>query len=121
MSAYEYLDEEVAGAGFLPVAASHVLDVVEAVLGDITGIDARTELLWPQVRLPDTGGTTVREVPDHLDAIVRTSSVDMGEVCAGLARDIEDGTHHTPGLGHALHNSRLIARVEQAARTGVRQ
>ncbi|MEE2037558.1 Gfo/Idh/MocA family oxidoreductase [Nocardiopsis sp. CT-R113] len=196
-SAYEYFDKEAAGAGLLTIAAGHVLDVVEAVLGDITEIDARTELLWPEVRLADTGGTTVREVPDHLDAIVKTSSgapvgvqvlagvpaadagfalevrgadgwlrltghhpagvqvgdlaltssvdfaapdapvatgvgptaaevwagasVNVGEVYASLARDIADGTRHTPGFGHALHNSRLIARVDQAARTGVRQ
>ncbi|MEO3846520.1 hypothetical protein ABGB09_02530 [Streptomyces sp. B8F3] len=43
-------------------------------LGDITEIDARTELLWPQVKLVDTGAISVREVPDHLDAIAKTSS-----------------------------------------------
>jgi predicted dehydrogenase len=196
LSAYEYFDKADAGAGFLPIAVGHVLDVVEAVLGDITEVDARTELLWPRVRLADTGATTVREVPDHLDAIVKTTSgapvgvqilagvpvpdarfhlevrgsdgwltlagdhpagvqvgdltlassaaftppdrpvatgtgpaaaeiwngaaVNVGEVYAGLARDITDGTHHTPGFAHALHNSRLIARVEQSARTGIR-
>ncbi|MEU8207464.1 Gfo/Idh/MocA family oxidoreductase [Streptosporangium sp. NPDC049046] len=196
VSAYEYFDKAAAGAGFLTVAAGHVLDVVEAVLGDITEIDARTELLWPQVKLVDTGEISVREVPDHLDAIVKTSSgapvgvqilagvpapdahfslevrgsdgwlkligdhpagvqvgdlalsssvdfpapdspvatgtgptaaeiwtgasINVGEVYAGLARDITNGTHHTPGFQHAAHNSRLIARVERAARTGVR-
>jgi predicted dehydrogenase len=196
LSAYEYFDKAESGAGFLPIAVGHVLDVVEAVLGDITEVDARTELLWPEVRLADTGATTVREVPDHLDAIVKTASgapvgvqvlagvpapdagfrleirgtdgrltltgdhpagvqvgdltlassvaftppdrpvaggtgptvaeiwtgasVNVGEVYASLARDITDGTHHTPGFAHALHNSRLIARVERAARTGER-
>ncbi|MFD7513117.1 hypothetical protein ACFV5N_27790 [Streptomyces sp. NPDC059853] len=48
------------------------------------------------------------------------ASINVGEVYAGLARDITNGTHRTPGLQHAAHNSRLIARVEQAARTGVR-
>ncbi|GAA0939901.1 Gfo/Idh/MocA family oxidoreductase [Pseudonocardia zijingensis] len=197
VSAYEYFDKAAAGAGFLPIAAGHVLDVVEAVLGDITEIDARTELLWPQVKLVDTGAISLREVPDHLDAIAKTSSgapvgvqilagvpapdahfsleirgsdgwlkltgnhpagvqvgdlvlssnlgftapdspaatgtgptaaeiwngasINVGEVYASLARDIVNGTHHTPGFGHAVHNSRLIARVEQAARTGHRQ
>ncbi|MER7273918.1 Gfo/Idh/MocA family oxidoreductase [Dactylosporangium sp. NPDC000244] len=195
-SAYEYFDKAAAGAGFLPIAAGHVLDVVEAVLGDITEIDARTELLWPRVKLVDTGATSVREVPDHLDAIVKTASgapagvqilagvpvpdahfclevrgsegwlkltgnhpagvqvgdltlssnvdfaapdrpvatgtgptaaeiwtgasINVGEVYASLARDITNGTHHTPGFQHAAHNSRLIARVERAASTGVR-
>ncbi|MEO3763462.1 hypothetical protein [Streptomyces sp. B5E4] len=166
-------------------------------LGDITEVDARTELLWPQVKLVDTGAISVREVPDHLDAIAKTSSgapvgvqilagvpasdahfsldvrgsdgwlkltgdhpagvqvgdlalsssVDftapdsplatgtgataaeiwrgaspnVGEVYASLARDLTDGTHHTPGFDHAVHNSRLIARVEEASRTGLRQ
>ncbi|MFF2638900.1 Gfo/Idh/MocA family protein [Streptomyces niveus] len=197
VSAYEYFDKAASGAGFLTIAAGHVLDVVEAVLGDITEIDARTEILWPQVMLADTGTVTDREVPDHLDAIAKTSSgtpvgvqilagvpapdanfslevrgsdgwlkltgdhpagvqvgdltlssntdftppdspvaigtgptaadiwtgasINVGEVYASLAADITNGTHHTPGFSHALHNSRLIARVEQAALTGVRQ
>ena len=74
MSAYEYFDKAAAGAGFMTIAVGHVLDVIEAVLGDITEIDARTELLWPEVKLVDTGTTTTREVPDHLDAILMTSS-----------------------------------------------
>ncbi|WFE53350.1 Gfo/Idh/MocA family oxidoreductase [Micromonospora sp. WMMD1155] len=197
VSAYEYFDKAAAGAGFLTIAAGHVLDVVEAVLGDITEIDARTEILWPEVKLVDTGAVTTREVPDHLDAIVKTSSgpsvgvqilagvpptdaafslevrgsdgwlrltgnhpagvqvgdltlsssvdftapdrpvatgtgptaaeiwngasINVGEVYASLARDIANGTHHTPGFGHAAHNSRLVAAVERAARTGTRQ
>lgn len=197
MSAYEYFDKAAAGAGLLTIAAGHVLDVVEAVLGDITDVDARTEILWPQVKLADTGATSVREVPDHLDAIVKTASgapvgvqvlggvavpdahfslevrgsdgwltltgnhpagvqvgdlalsssvdfdapdrpvasgagptaadiwtgasINVGEVYASLAHDIAKGTYHTPGFHHAAHNSRLIARVEQAARTGIRQ
>ncbi|MEW2143300.1 Gfo/Idh/MocA family oxidoreductase [Micromonospora vinacea] len=197
MSAYEYFDKAATGAGFLTIAAGHVLDVVEAVLGDVTEVDARTELLWPEVKLMDTGATSVREVPDHLDAILKTSSgasvgvqilagvpptdaafslevrgsdgwlrltgnhpagvqvgdltlsssvdfaapdrpvatgagptaaeiwtgasINVGEVYASLARDIANGTHHTPGFGHAVHNSRLVARVERAARTGTRQ
>ncbi|MCL6289129.1 hypothetical protein PV749_01960 [Streptomyces sp. ID03-2B] len=49
------------------------------------------------------------------------ASINVGEVYASLARDIANGTHHTPGFRHAAHNSRLIDRVEQAARTGVRR
>ncbi|MFD6100167.1 Gfo/Idh/MocA family protein [Nocardiopsis flavescens] len=196
-SAYAYFDRAESGAGLLPIAAGHVLDVVEAVLGDITEVDARTETLWPRVRLADTGETSVREVPDHLDAIVKTASgapagvqvlagvpaadagfalevrgsegwlrltgdhpagvqvgdlalassadfdapdtpvatgtgptaaevwdgasLNVGEVYASLARDIADGTRRTPGFARALHNSRLVARVEEAARTGARR
>jgi hypothetical protein len=49
------------------------------------------------------------------------ASINVGEVYASLARDIAKGTYHTPGFHHAAHNSRLIARVDQAARTGIRQ
>ncbi|MFC9085777.1 Gfo/Idh/MocA family protein [Nocardiopsis dassonvillei] len=197
VSAYAYFDKAAAGAGFLTVAVGHVLDVVEAVLGRVTEIDARTELLWPRVRLTDTGELSVRETPDHLDAVVKTASgapvgvqvlagvptadarfglevrgtegwlaltgdhpagmqvgdltltsnveftapdapvatgtgpaaaqvwtgasVNVGEVYASLARDIVNGTYDTPGFEHAVHNSRLVAQVERAARIGLRQ
>lgn len=197
VSAYEYFDKAASGAGFLNIAVGHVLDVVEAVLGDITEIDARTDLIWPEVLLTDTAATTAREVPDHVDAVVGTASgapvsvqvlagvpapdahfvlevrgadgwlrltgdhpagvqvgdltltssaafdvpdgpvatgtgpaaadvwagaaINVGEVYASLARDLADGTRHTPGFDRAVHNSRLVARLEQAARTGVRQ
>jgi predicted dehydrogenase len=197
LTAYEYFDKASAGAGFLQIAVGHVLQVVETVLGDITDIDARTELLWPEVTLADTGTTTSREVPDHLDAIVKTTSgatvniqvlagipvpdaafalevrgsagwltltgdhpagvqvgdltltssvefvapdspiatgtgptaadiwngasINVGEVYASLARDIRNGTHRTPGFARAAHNSRLVARIQKAATTGVRQ
>ena len=74
VSAYEYFDKRAAGASFMTIAVGHVLDVVETILGDVTEIDARTELFWPEVKLVDAGTTTAREVPDHLDAIVKTAS-----------------------------------------------
>ncbi|GLU48183.1 hypothetical protein [Nocardiopsis ansamitocini] len=49
------------------------------------------------------------------------ASINVGEVYASPARDIVDKPRRTPGFGHAVHNSRLIARVEEAARTGVWQ
>lgn len=197
VSAYDYFNKEAPGATFLTITTAHVLDVVEAVLGDITEVDARTELLWPEVALTDTGETSVRETPDHLDLIAATSSgapvsiqvlagvpvpdaqftlevrgtagrltlignhpagvqvgdlelsasvdftapdapvatgtgpaaaeiwtgasINVGEIYASLARDIANGSHETPGFEHALHNSRLVARVEEAARSGRRQ
>jgi hypothetical protein len=47
--------------------------------------------------------------------------INVGEVYASLGRDIATGRFDTPGFGHALHNSRLVAAVERAAQTGVRQ
>lgn len=73
-SNYAYFDKAASGAGFMQIAVGHVLDIIEAVLGDITAVDARTELLWPEVHLSDTGEAIAREVPDHLDAILKTSS-----------------------------------------------
>jgi predicted dehydrogenase len=181
----------------MTITTGHVLDVIEAVLGNITEVDARTELLWPQIEIVDTGETSAREIPDHLDLIAKTASgtpvsvqvlagvpidqasftldirgsagwlrlignhpagvqvgdlvlssnvdfaapdaplasgsgptaaeiwngasINVGEVYASLARDLAEGTWQTPGFDHALHNSRLVATVEQAARTGQRQ
>ena len=49
------------------------------------------------------------------------AAINVGEVYASLARDLTNGTYTTPGFDHARHNSRLIAAVELAARTGERQ
>ena len=194
---YDYFNKLASGASFMTITAGHTLDVIEAVLGNITEVDARTELLWPQIEIVDTGETSAREIPDHLDLIARTASgapvsvqvlagvapdearfifeirgsagwlrltgnhpagvqvgdlvlsssvdfvqpdaplatgtgptaadiwngaaINVGEVYASLGRDLLAGTHATPGFAHALHNSRLVAAIEQAARTGQRQ
>lgn len=196
-SVYDYFNKAASGASFMTITAGHVLDVIEAVLGNITEVDARTELLWPEIEIVDTGETSKREVPDHLDLIAKTASgapvsvqilagvpaedasfvfeirgsqgslmltgnhlagvqvgdisissslefaapdkpvsngvgptaagfwagaaINIGEVYASLGRDLTNGTYTTPGFDHARHNSRLIAAVELAARTGERQ
>lgn len=197
VSAYEYFEKAAAGASFLTITTAHVLDVVEAVLGEISEVDARTELLWPQVLLTDIGTASAREIADHVDIIAKTASgspvsvqvragvpapeahfglelrgsdgwltltghhpagvqvgdlelaasadfaepdtpvaatagpisvemwrgasINVGEVYASLGRDIANGTYETPGFEHAVHNSRLISRVGQAAESGQRQ
>jgi predicted dehydrogenase len=73
-AAYDYFNKAASGASFLTITAAHVLDVIEAVLGDITEVDARTELLWPEIEVVDTGETSVRDISDHLDMIARTGS-----------------------------------------------
>src|SRR5687768_8223732 len=65
-SVYDYFNKAASGASFLTITTAHVLDVVEAVLGNITEVDARTDLLWPEIQLIDTGGISVREIPDHV-------------------------------------------------------
>ncbi len=73
-SVYDYFNKRASGASFMTITTGHVLDVIEAVLGHITEVDARTELLWPEIEIVDTGETSVREVPDHLDLIAKTAS-----------------------------------------------
>lgn len=72
-SVYDYFNKAASGASFLTITTAHVLDVIESVLGNITEVDARTELLWPEIKLVDTGETSVREIPDHIDLIAKTA------------------------------------------------
>lgn len=196
-SAYDYFNKAGSGASFLTITTAHVLDVVEAVLGNIIEVDARTELLWPTIELIDTGAVSQREVPDHVDIIAKTAlgaavsiqilagvapedaeflldirgsqgsltltgnhlagvqvgdltlsssvefdspeppianrlsptaadfwagaAINVGEVYASLAKDIQLGAFNTPGFAQAVHSNRLIAAVERAAQTGQRQ
>ncbi|KUM52591.1 Gfo/Idh/MocA family protein [Rheinheimera sp. EpRS3] len=88
-SVYDYFNKAASGASFLTITTAHVLNVVEAVLGNITEVDARTELLWPEIQLVDTGETSVRETPDHVDLVAKTTlgaSV-SAQVLAGVSAD----------------------------------
>ncbi|WP_250034240.1 Gfo/Idh/MocA family protein [Paractinoplanes maris] len=73
-SPYEYFERAASGANLLTVTAGHTLDIVEAVLGEITEVDARAETLWPHPTLADTGDKATREVPDHVDVLARTAT-----------------------------------------------
>jgi predicted dehydrogenase len=73
-SAYDYFNKTSSGANLLTITAGHTLDLVEAVLGPIVEVDARTEILWPTVKLTDTGEESVRETADHLDVLGKTRS-----------------------------------------------
>ena len=55
LSGYDYFNKAASGASFLTITAAHVLDVVEAVLGTITEVDARTKIIWPTIAVVDTG------------------------------------------------------------------
>jgi predicted dehydrogenase len=74
-SAYDYFNKTSSGANLLTITAGHTLDLVEAVLGPIVEVDARTEILWPTVQLTDTGEESERETADHLDVLGKTRSV----------------------------------------------
>ncbi|WP_375396087.1 Gfo/Idh/MocA family protein [uncultured Sphingomonas sp.] len=189
-SPYLYFEQVSSGANLLTITTAHTLDMVEAVLGGIGEVDARTETLWPTPTVADTGGTVTREVADFVDVIGKTASgttfsaqmmggvapedarfefevrgsdgwmmlagghpygvqagdlaltssasfeapdaasvtggllnaaLNVGEVYASLARDIDSGAHHTPDFAHGLSNLRLINAVALAAQSGTRQ
>jgi predicted dehydrogenase len=71
---YRYFDEAASGASLLTITAGHTLDLVEAVLGEITDVDARTGTLHPVVSYADSGTTGPREVADHAEVLGRTAS-----------------------------------------------
>jgi predicted dehydrogenase len=72
--AYDYFNKAASGASFLTITTGHVLDVIEAVLGNITEVDARTAFLWPAIEIIETGETSVRDISDHVDLIAMTAS-----------------------------------------------
>ena len=86
---YDYFNKASSGANLLTITAGHTLDVVEAVLGEIVEVDARTEILWPTVKLTDTGEKSLRETPDHIDVLGKTQSgaVFMVDISGGVARE----------------------------------
>lgn len=73
-AAYDYFNKAAFGATFMTITTGHVLDVIEAVLGNIVEVDARTRTLWPEIEIVDTGETSVRDIADHVDLIAQTSS-----------------------------------------------
>jgi predicted dehydrogenase len=86
-STLHYLDTASSGANHLTINAGHTLDVVEAVLGPIVEVDSRTEILWPNVRLTDTGEESLREIADQVAVLGKTRSgaVFAADINAGVA------------------------------------
>ena len=87
LSSYDYFNKTSSGANLLTISAGHTLDLVEAVLGPIIEIDARTEILWPAVKLTDTGEESMRETADHFSVLGKTQSgaVFTAEIYGGVA------------------------------------
>jgi predicted dehydrogenase len=73
-STHDYFNKTSSGANLLTITAGHTLDVVEAVLGPIVDVDARTEILWPAVKLTGIGMKSLRETADHVDVLGKTRS-----------------------------------------------
>jgi predicted dehydrogenase len=88
-SAHDYFNKASSGADLLTIPGAHTLDVVEAILGPIIEVQARTEILWPVVKLTDTGEQSVRETPDHVSVLGKTRSgaVFAADISAGEATE----------------------------------
>jgi predicted dehydrogenase len=86
-SGHDYFNKASFGANLLTISVGHTLDLVEAVLGEIIEVDARTEILWPTVKLTDTGKESSRETADHIDVLGKTRSgaVVTASINAGVA------------------------------------
>jgi predicted dehydrogenase len=86
-SCHDYFNKASSGANLLTITAGHTLDLAEAILGPIIEVDARTEILWPTVKLADTGEESVRETPDHVGTLGKTDSgvVFTTDIWAGVA------------------------------------
>jgi predicted dehydrogenase len=88
-SVYDYFNKESSGANLLTISAGHALDAVEAVLGPILEVDARTEIRWPTVKLTDTGEESVRHTPDQVGVLGKTGSgaVFTADIHGGVAHE----------------------------------
>jgi predicted dehydrogenase len=83
--AHDFFNKPSCGANLLTITAGHTLDLVEAVLGPIVEVDARTEIRWPIVKLKETGAESVRETADYVGVVGKTRSG------AAFTADIEAG------------------------------
>jgi predicted dehydrogenase len=93
-SSHDYFNKAFAGANLLTINAGHTLDLAEAILGPIIEVDARTEILWPTVKLEDSGEESVRETPDYVGVLGKTHSgaVFTADISGGVApEDIRFG------------------------------
>jgi predicted dehydrogenase len=70
--AHDYFNKPSSGANLLTINGGHTLDLVEAVLGPIVEVDARTEIRWPIVKLAETGEESVRETADYVAVVGKT-------------------------------------------------
>jgi predicted dehydrogenase len=86
-STYDYFNRTSSGANLLTVPGGHTLDLVEAVLGPIIEVDARTEIFWPVVKLTETGEERLRETADYANILGKTRSgaVFTAEISGGVA------------------------------------
>jgi predicted dehydrogenase len=72
--AHDIFNRPSSGANLLTITGGHTLDLVEAVLGPIVEVDARTEIRWPLVKLTDSGVESMRATADCAGVLGKTRS-----------------------------------------------
>ena len=72
--AHDLFNKSSSGANLLTISGGHTLDLVEAVLGPIVEVDARSEIRWPIVKLTETGEQSARETADYFGVVGKTRS-----------------------------------------------
>ena len=70
----DFYNKASSGANLLTITGGHTLDLVEAILGPIAEVDARTEIRWPVVKLIETGQDSSRETADYVGVVGKTRS-----------------------------------------------
>lgn len=68
-AAYDDFNKADTGADLSTITVAHTLDALEAVLGAIREVDARSAILFPTVQLVDTGKTSHRETADQVTVL----------------------------------------------------
>jgi predicted dehydrogenase len=88
-STYDYFNQKSSGANLLTISAGHTLDLLEAILGPILEVEARTEIRWPAVKLTDSGGESVRQTADQVGVLGKTGSgvVFTADIHGGVAHE----------------------------------
>lgn len=86
-ASYDFYNKTSSGANTVTISGGHTLDLVEAILGAIIEVDARTEILWPVVKLTDTGEESVRETADYVSVLGKThgGAVFTADIYGGVA------------------------------------
>lgn len=86
---YDYFNKAESGANLSTVTVAHTLDLLEAVLGHIEEVEARTAILFPTVLLVDTEVHSVRETADQVSVIgmIAGGCVFTADINGGIALD----------------------------------
>ena len=94
-SKHDYFNKAISGANLLTISAGHTFDVVEALLGPVIEIDARTEILWPTVKLTDIGEGSVRKTADYVGILgtAHSGAVFMADISGGELGELKGDEH----------------------------